>query len=78
MQTTIDAAGRIVIPKAIREQAGLVPGVALRVELDGTGVHIEASPGSGLAPRGRFLVVPATGDPIDDELVDRLRRDGQR
>lgn len=78
MRTTIDSAGRIVIPKAIREQAGLVPGVALRVELDGTGVHIEAETGSGLVSRGRFLVVPATGEPIDVDMVDRLRRDGQR
>jgi AbrB family looped-hinge helix DNA binding protein len=78
MITTIDSAGRIVIPKALREQAGLVPGVELRIELDGTGVHIEPAAGRGLQVRGRFLTVPPAGDVIDDDLVDRLRRDGQR
>ena len=78
MQTTIDAAGRVVIPKALREAAGLLPGSELRVELDGAGIRIEALPGFDLQRSGRFLTIPSTGHPIDDELVDRLRRDGQR
>jgi bifunctional DNA-binding transcriptional regulator/antitoxin component of YhaV-PrlF toxin-antitoxin module len=28
MKSTIDGAGRVVIPKAIRERAGLAPGIA--------------------------------------------------
>lgn len=31
--TTIDAAGRLVIPKAIREEAELKPGASLRIEV---------------------------------------------
>ena len=31
MQTTIDRAGRMVIPKAVRESAGIQPGVELSV-----------------------------------------------
>ena len=78
MLTTIDAAGRIVIPKSLREQAGLTPGSEVRVELDGAGIHIEAAPGLELERSGRFLTIPATGQTLDDEIVDRLRRDGQR
>ena len=78
MLTTIDAAGRVVIPKALRDRAGLVPGTALIVELDGAGIHIESAPGEGLVRSGRFLAVPASGHTVDDDLVDRLRRDGQR
>ncbi|TAN21268.1 MAG: AbrB/MazE/SpoVT family DNA-binding domain-containing protein [Acidobacteria bacterium] len=34
MTTTIDAAGRIVIPKAIREEAEFGPGTEIEVEVD--------------------------------------------
>jgi AbrB family looped-hinge helix DNA binding protein len=78
MITTIDAAGRIVIPKALRDSAGLVPGAELRVELDGSGIHIEAAPGQDLATSGHFLTIPSSGDSIDDEVVQQLRRTGQR
>jgi AbrB family looped-hinge helix DNA binding protein len=78
MITTIDQAGRIVIPKALRERAGLLPGVPLRVELDGAGIRIEVEPGQGLETAGRFLVIPESGSPLVDETVDALRRDEQR
>jgi AbrB family looped-hinge helix DNA binding protein len=45
MVTTIDKAGRVVIPAAIRERTGLRPGSELDVTVDDTGVH--------LAPRAR-------------------------
>jgi len=34
MKTTIDRAGRVVIPKAIRERAGLQPGMELEITVD--------------------------------------------
>ena len=33
INTTMDAAGRLVIPKAIREEAELEPGALLRIEI---------------------------------------------
>jgi AbrB family looped-hinge helix DNA binding protein len=78
MISTIDAAGRVVIPKALREQAGLVAGAEIRIELDGAGIRIEAAPGRTLEHTGRFLTIPATGRQLDEELVDGLRRDAQR
>ena len=78
MITTIDSAGRIVIPKALRDQAGLLPGAELHVELDGAGIHIEVAPGRDLKREGRFLTIPDSGSSIDDALVDQLRRSAQR
>lgn len=40
MRTTIDKAGRIVIPRELREQAGLVPG-PVDVHLVGNAIQIE-------------------------------------
>ena len=41
MRTTIDHAGRVVIPKAVRDSAGLAPGSAVSVEYRDGSVHIE-------------------------------------
>ncbi len=41
MRTTIDKAGRVVIPAAIRERAGLTPGAELEITADDLGVRLE-------------------------------------
>jgi len=61
MRSTIDKAGRVVIPAAIRERAGLTPGAALEVTADDTGVRIErVAPGPKLVKIGRRLVARPT------------------
>jgi AbrB family looped-hinge helix DNA binding protein len=44
MITAIDHAGRLVIPKAIREQAGLLPGEPIEVTLHDGRVEIVPAP----------------------------------
>lgn len=44
MEITMDAAGRLVVPKAVREEAGLVPGVPLRIACRDGRVEIEPAP----------------------------------
>jgi len=61
MRTTIDTAGRVVIPAAIRERAGLSPGAELEVTMDETGVRIErVAPAPRLMRVGRRLVARPT------------------
>ena len=61
MRTTIDKAGRVVIPAAVRERAGLTPGTTLEVTVDDTGVRIErVAPGPRLVKVGRRLVARPT------------------
>jgi AbrB family looped-hinge helix DNA binding protein len=57
MKTTIDKAGRVVIPAGIRERAGLRPGMELEVTVDDLAIHLVPS-GSGprLVRRGQRLV----------------------
>ena len=61
MRTTIDKAGRVVIPAAFRERAGLSPGAELEVTMDETGVRIErVAPAPRLMRVGRRLVARPT------------------
>jgi len=61
MRSTIDKAGRIVIPAAIRERAGFTPGAELEITEDGTGVRIErVAAGPRLVRIGKRLVARPT------------------
>ncbi len=77
MRTTIDAAGRVVIPKSLRDELGIRAG---EVELtrDGAGIRIEPVSSDSLVEEAGRTVIPASGTPIDDDLVRALRDAGQR
>jgi AbrB family looped-hinge helix DNA binding protein len=61
MRTTIDKAGRVVIPAAIRERAGFAPGAELEVVEDELGIRLErVAPGPKLVRVGRRLVARPT------------------
>ena len=64
MRTTIDKAGRLVIPRALRDRIGLSAGGEVELELDGDAVRIEPVAGTGLRDEDGLLVIPATGVPI--------------
>jgi len=63
MRTTIDKAGRVVIPAAIRERAGLSPGAELEITSDELGIRLErVATGPRLVKVGRRLVArPSVG-----------------
>jgi AbrB family looped-hinge helix DNA binding protein len=61
MRTTIDKAGRVVIPAVVRERAGLAPGTALEVTVDELGIRLERiAAGPRLVKVGRRLVARPT------------------
>ena len=77
MITTIDPAGRLVIPKEIRREAGLTPGMRLEVRVHEGRIEIEPAPLSiTLERRGRFLIaVPTEPVPtLTSEMVEETRR----
>jgi AbrB family looped-hinge helix DNA binding protein len=77
MRSTIDKAGRLVIPKALRDSLGLVPG-EVEVTPDGAGLHIEPLADDRLEDEDGLLVIPAAGATVSDELVRTLRDADQR
>ena len=78
MRTTIDKAGRVVIPKSVREALGIAGGDVVDVVVDGVGIRIDPVATSELVEVDGFLVVPATGTPVTVEMVDEIRRGLQR
>ena len=81
MNSTIDAAGRVVIPKEIRERLGLGSGQAIEIrEVDG---HVEIEPAAtnmALVRRGKGVAavpeekLPPLTDDIVRETLERARR----
>lgn len=77
MQTTIDEAGRLVIPKALRDQVGLRPG-AVEITADGAAIRIEAIVTDELVEEDGLLLLPDVDEPIDPDTSRDLRLADQR
>jgi AbrB family looped-hinge helix DNA binding protein len=77
MRATIDQAGRVVIPKALRDQVGLTPG-EVEIVADGAGLRMEPIATDDLEQRDGFLVLRPSGAVIDDDIVRSLRDADQR
>lgn len=77
MKATIDKAGRLVIPKDLREKLGLTPGI-VEVEVRGSGLTITPITDDTLATEGDLLVIPGQGLSISDQDVRNLKDADQR
>jgi AbrB family looped-hinge helix DNA binding protein len=77
MRTTMDSAGRLVIPKDIRQQAQLKPAMPLDVRVREGRIEIEPAPLEiKLERRGRLVVAVPAGavPPLMSEIVEETRR----
>lgn len=77
MRATIDKAGRLVIPKVLRDRLGLSPG-EVEISADGSALRVEPIAGEGLARRSGRLVIPASGVALGDDDVRAMRDADQR
>lgn len=88
METTIDKAGRLVVPKAVREASHLAPGTRVRFQVRDGRIEIEPVPlDVSLERRGSVVVaVPQkaqavlTAAEVEETTADLRggRRDGRR
>ena len=80
MKTTIDRGGRVVIPKRLRELAGLQPGIEVVVEFQDGKIQIEtaAKPVKMVRKGASFVLRAPRGTPpltVEqvNEIVERVR-----
>lgn len=81
MKSTIDAAGRIVVPKALRLALGLKPGQSLEIRAGDGRLEIEVAPtpmrlrkhGKGMVAVPDEVLPPLTSDLVR-ETLERVRR----
>jgi AbrB family looped-hinge helix DNA binding protein len=81
MKATLDSAGRIVVPKALRQALGLKPGQALEIRAGDGRLEIEiAATPMKLSKRGKGVVAipdrelpPLTAEQVR-ETLERVRR----
>jgi len=82
MKTTIDAAGRVVIPKAMRERLGLKPGSDLEIRYSEGMIEIAPpTPKGRLVKEGAFTVwepEAGAGSVSEDEIVALIEEDRER
>lgn len=70
----IDKAGRVVLPKPLRDQFNLLPGDKLRLSVEGNGFRLEpADVGGEFIKKGSVLVFTGQfSEPITTEKVNEL------
>lgn len=76
--SVLDNAGRIVIPKAMRDELGLAPGDAVSIELDEQRVTIQAERPSSPMRRENGLWVFHSGESISSDEMRTAIEEGRR
>lgn len=77
MRSTIDKAGRVIIPAAVRAHLGLVPG-PVDIVVEGTGVRIEVVAPDNLEMRGGRMMITADAPALSADDIRELRLADQR
>ena len=71
---TIDKAGRIVLPKPVREELQLSPGDSLEVDSSEERVILRPVRGHGRMYKKQGVWVFDSGEPLDTDVVNRTLR----
>lgn len=75
-ETTLGAAGRVVVPARLRRNLGLKPGDRLNVRQVGDAILLEPRDAIRRRLRSRFAEVPRTVD-LAEELITERREEAQ-
>ena len=74
MTSTIDSAGRVVIPKKVREAARLRPGTRVRFRVEAEGVRVEPESLSVTFERRGTMVVAVPETPVPTLSAEEVAR----
>lgn len=79
IRLTIDSAGRVVIPKPLRDELELAPGDTLELETAGESITLRPTRGTVPLAKEKGVWVFRTGHPlhtaVTDDVLDQIRTD---
>ena len=78
MEVTLDAVGRLMVPKALRDALGLHPGSTVDISQYGSGLQILPAGRTAQLVDEAGVLVAASSTPIDDDIVFGLIDTGRR
>ena len=73
MMITIDRAGRIVVPKSLRERFNLVAGTELEIEASGECLHLRKVGAEPALARKKGILVHHGGERVDLDVAAFIR-----
>lgn len=71
---TVDKAGRVVLPKSVRDELQLAPGDTLQLETSGEQVTLRPLRGNAQLRKERGVWVFYAGEPLSDAVVEKTRQ----
>jgi AbrB family looped-hinge helix DNA binding protein len=78
MEAVIDQAGRVVLPKPLRDALGLLPGTKVDISAYGAGAQIVAAGRTARLIEEDGVLVAAGETPVDDDVVFSLIDAGRK
>jgi AbrB family looped-hinge helix DNA binding protein len=72
MEAVVDQAGRVVLPKAIRDALGLLPGTKVDISRYGAGAQLIPAGRTARLVEEDGVLVAAGETPVDDDMVFAL------
>jgi AbrB family looped-hinge helix DNA binding protein len=78
MEAIVDQAGRIVLPKFIRDALGLLPGTKVDISPYGAGVQVVPAGRTARLLEENGVLVSAGETPVDDDILFSLIDAGRR
>lgn len=74
MRSTLDKAGRVVLPKPLRDELHLEPGDALEIEASGEDITLRPVRGQAQLRKKHGVWVYGVGEPLSASAVDKTVR----
>ncbi len=78
MEAVIDQAGRVVLPKPIRDALGLLPGTRVDISAYGAGAQLVPTGRTARLVEEDGVLVSAGETPVDDDVVFALIDGGRK
>jgi len=78
MEAVVDQAGRIVVPKSIRDALGLLPGTKVDISPYGAGVQIVPAGRTARLVEEDGVLVSAGDTPVNDDILFGLIDAGRK